>query len=40
MPLFGAEGALLPRPPPRMEKLDSGYCALKKVKKTFNEKCS
>ena len=28
-PTFGAEGALLSRQLPRMEKLFSGYCALK-----------
>ena len=34
-PPLGAEGFLLPRPPPRMEKLVSGYCALRKVKGKF-----
>ena len=29
-PPFGAEDALLPRPPPGMEKLVSGYCAIEK----------
>ena len=33
---LGAEGALLPWSPPRMEKLVSGYCALKKVNGKFS----
>ena len=32
---LGSEGALLPRPLHRIEKLVSGYCALKKVNGIF-----